>query len=184
MSPINNANRDGEARSVEGAFVAAATLFLALSAKLLVPFYAMKALQNFIVIGLGFTLDAWRAVAAILLYLLQGAAGLCVFAGMAPKHIGLSYTKGPTNDSLFGYKSAALLAGRAARLDWPAMPVLVSIVGLLAGGVPGLLWLGLVTRLDEPLLQYGVHPFILGDLTLASLLLVAGRVALGGKVGR
>jgi biotin transport system substrate-specific component len=171
--------------------VLAASLLLTLSAKVSVPFYPVPmTLQTFAVIGLGFALGPWRATAAVLLYLAEGAAGLPVFAGTPEKGIGLAYLLGPTGGYLLGYTPAALLAGWAGTRRWAARPLPASLAGLLAGAVvyvPGLLWLGTVIGFDKPVLQYGLYPFILGDVTkaiLAALLFVAGRAAFDAKAGR
>ena len=61
---------------------------------------------------------------------------------------------------------------------------------MLAGAIvylPGLLWLGAVIGFDKPVLQYGLYPFILGDVTkaiVAALLCIAGRAAIKGRAGR
>ncbi|WP_292444761.1 biotin transporter BioY [Mesorhizobium sp.] len=164
---------------------------LTLSAKVSVPFYPVPmTLQTFAVIGLGFVLGPRRAAGAVLIYLAEGAAGLPVFAGTPAKGIGLSYMLGPTGGYLLGYFPAALLAGWARTRKWAAKPVAASVAGLVAGAViyvPGLLWLGAVIGFDKPVLQYGLYPFILGDITkavLAALLFVAGRAAFQAKAKR
>ncbi len=173
------------------AAILAAALLLTLSARISVPFYPVPmTLQTFAAIGLGFALGPWRATAAVLLYLAEGAAGLPVFAGTPEKGIGLAYLLRPTGGYLIGYALAALLAGWAGTRKWAAKPVPAVLAGFLAGAVvyaPGLLWLGVVIGFDKPVLQYGLYPFILGDVTkaaLAALLFVAGRAAFNAKAGR
>lgn len=184
--PLRNA-----AAARDLAAVLAASLLLTLSAKVSVPFYPVPmTLQTFAVIGLGFALGPWRAAAAVLLYLAEGAAGLPVFAGTPEKGIGLSYMFGPTGGYLLGYVLAAPIAGWAGTRNWAAKPLPASLAGLLAGAavhVPGLLWLGTAIGFDKPLLQYGLYPFVLGDAAkavLAALLFVAGRTVSDAKAGR
>ena len=171
--------------------VLAATLVLTLSAKISVPFYPVPmTLQTFAVIGLGFALGPWRAVMAVLAYLAEGAAGLPVFTGTLEKGIGLSYLLGPTGGYLVGCVFAALFAGWAGTRRWVESPLAAALAGMLAGAVvyvPGLLWLGAVIGFDKPLLQYGLYPFIFGDVSkavLAALLFAGGHAALTRKAGR
>lgn len=169
----------------------AATLLLTASAKISVPFYPVPmTMQTFVVIGLGFVLGSRRAAVAILLYLTEGAAGLPVFSGTPENGIGLAYMLGPTGGYLLGYLAAVLLAGWTVSRGWAVNALAVSLSALLAGAIvylPGLLWLGAVIGFDKPVLQYGLYPFILGDVTkaiLAALLFIAGRAAIKGRAGR
>jgi biotin transport system substrate-specific component len=169
----------------------AATLLLTASAKISVPFYPVPmTLQTFVVIGLGFVLGSRRAAVAILLYLAEGAAGLPVFSGTPQKGIGLAYMQGPTGGYLLGYLAAVLLAGWTVSRGWAVNGLAASLSALLAGAIvylPGLLWLGAVIGFDKPVLQYGLYPFILGDVTkaiLAALLFITGRGGIKGRAGR
>ena len=169
----------------------AATLLLTASAKISVPFYPVPmTLQTFVVIGLGFVLGSRRAAVAMLLYLAEGAAGLPVFSGTPEKGIGLDYMLGPTGGYLLGYLAAVLLAGWTVSRGWAVNALAASLSALLAGAIvylPGLLWLGAVIGFDKPVLQYGLYPFILGDVTkaiVAALLFIAGRAAIKGRAGR
>jgi biotin transport system substrate-specific component len=172
------------------AVVVAASLLLALSAKVSVPFYPVPlTMQTFVVIGLGLALGRWRGLAAVLLYLAEGAAGLPVFAGTPEKGIGIAYIVGPTGGYLLGYVPAVLLAGFLAGRGWDRRPLSAMAAGLLAGAViyiPGLLWLGAVIGFDKPVLQYGLYPFIVGDVVkaaLAAILFPAAWKALEGRGG-
>lgn len=155
------------------ATVIAASLLLALSAKISVPFYPVPlTMQTFVVIGLGLALGPQRGLAAVLLYLAEGAAGLPVFAGTPEKGIGIAYMMGPTGGYLAGYIPAVLIAGWLALCGWDRNPFLTLAAALLAGAViyvPGLLWLGSVIGFDRPVLQYGLYPFVFGDIVKAAL---------------
>ncbi|NGO54668.1 biotin transporter BioY [Mesorhizobium camelthorni] len=158
---------------VDGAAVVATSLLLAVSAKIAVPFYPVPVtMQTFVVIGLGLALGPARGLAAVALYLAQGAAGFPVFAGTPEKGIGLAYMMGPTGGYLLGYVPAVLLAGWLAVLGWDRNPFSAMAAALVAGAViyvPGLLWLGAVLGFDKPILQFGLYPFILGDIVKAML---------------
>lgn len=53
---------------------------------------------------------------------------------------------------------------------------LAMLIGNVIIYIPGLLWLGVVFGWDKPILQWGLTPFILGDLT--KLVLAAAAVPL------
>jgi biotin transport system substrate-specific component len=173
------------------AVVVAASLLLALSAKVSVPFYPVPlTMQTFVVIGLGLALGPWRGLAAVLLYLAEGAAGLPVFAGTPEKGIGIAYIVGPTGGYLLGYVPAVLLAGFLAGRGWDRRPLSAMAAALLAGAViyiPGLLWLGAVIGFDKPVFALGFAPFVFGDVVkamLAALVFPTTWKAIETKVGR
>lgn len=159
--------------AIEATTVAAASLLLTISAKISVPFYPVPlTMQTFVVIGLGLALGPVRGVAAIGLYLVEGAAGFPVFAGTPEKGMGLAYMMGPTAGYLLGYLPAVLLAGWLAVRGWDRNPLSAMAAALFAGAViyvPGLLWLGVVLGFDKPVLQFGLYPFIFGDIAKALL---------------
>ncbi|WP_282606149.1 biotin transporter BioY [Pelagibius sp. Alg239-R121] len=149
------------------------SLLLTLSAKVSIPFYPVPlTLQTFVVIGLGLALGPTLGLAAVGLYLMQGAFGLPVFAGTPEKGIGLAYMAGPTGGYLLGYLFAAFAAGLLAKRGWDRN-VFGAFAAALVGGVvlylPGLLWLGSLFGWDKPILEWGLYPFVLGDLTKAAL---------------
>ena len=90
-----------------------ATLFLAISSKIKIPFYPVPmTMQTLIVliIGIGF---GWKlGVATIALYLFEGMIGLPVFSGTPEKGIGLVYFTGPTMGYLIGFLVTAFVAGK------------------------------------------------------------------------
>lgn len=168
------ARKNGETGfAVEAAMVIAASLLLALSARVSVPFYPVPlTMQTFVVIGLGLALGPWRGAAAVLLYLAEGAAGLPVFAGTPEKGIGIAYIMGPTGGYLAGYVAAVLLGGWLAMRGWDRNPLGAMAAALAAGAViyvPGLLWLGAAIGFDKPVLALGLYPFVPGDICKALL---------------
>ncbi len=148
--------------------VVVGTLLLTLSAKIKVPFYPVPlTFQTLVVLALGMAYG-WRLAASTLaVYLLTGALGLPVFAGTPEKGIGLAYVMGPTGGYLLGFIMAATLCGWLAERGWDRR-VASSVLALLLGNVliylPGLLWLGAVVGWDKPVLQWGLYPFVVGDL--------------------
>lgn len=151
----------------------AGSLLLTLSAKVQVPFWPVPmTMQTFAVIGLGLALGPRLGLAAVALYLAQGAAGLPVFAGTPEKGIGLAYMAGPTGGYLAGYLLAAYAAGHLAMKGWDRNPLTAFAAALVAGALiylPGLAWLGAVVGWDKPVLAFGLWPFVPGDILKAAL---------------
>ena len=147
-----------------------------LSSKVQVPFYPVPmTLQTMTVLMLGMALG-WRlAGATILLYLVEGALGLPVFAGTPGKGMGLAYMLGTTGGYLFGFLIAAIVCGWLAERGWGHNFVATAgcmVVGNLVIYLFGISWLGVVLGWDKPLLEWGVLPFLWGDLlkiTLAAI---------------
>ena len=110
----------------------------------------------------------WRlAGATLFLYLAEGALGLPVFAGTPEKGVGLAYMLGSTGGYLFGFIIAAMVCGWLAERGWGynfiSTATCMFIGNLLIYGF-GLFWLGMTFGWDKPLLQWGVIPFLWGDL--------------------
>lgn len=155
--------------------VLAGTALLALSAKVQVPFWPVPmTLQTLAVLTLGALLGARMAGATLIAYLIEGAAGLPVFASGA----GLAYMAGPTGGYLFGFLLAAVFAGWVsdrglARGVLPALGVLLLAEALIFG--PGVLWLAGFTGAQKALAA-GLVPFLPGEalkLGLAALIVPA-----------
>lgn len=158
-----------------------------IAAKIQVPFHPVPmTMSTFMVLGLGMAYG-WRLGAAtVLLYLAEGAMGMPVFAGTPEKGIGLAYMAGGTGGYLFGYVLAAAACGWLAERGWDRN-VITTALAMLVGNVllyiPGLLWLGILFGWDKPILEWGLTPFVLGDL--AKLGLAAAVLPLAWKrVGR
>lgn len=179
-----------DARLWQPAAVAVGSLLMVLSAKVHVPFYPVPmSLETLAVLLLGFALGARLAALSVILYLVEGAAGLPVFAGTPEKGIGLAYMMGPTGGYLAGFVVAAFIAGYLAERGW-AKSIASTAAGMLIANlliyVPGLAWLGTLFGWDKPILAWGLYPFILGDLVklaLAAALVPAAwsLIALRGK---
>jgi len=149
------------------------TLLLTIAAKIQVPFYPVPmTMQTFVVLTLGMAYG-WRlGGATLILYLAEGAAGLPVFAGTPEKGIGIVYMLGGTGGYLVGFVLAAAVCGWLAERGWDRN-VATTALAMLAGNVliyvPGLLRLGILYGWDKPILEWGLTPFILGDLTKLAL---------------
>ena len=141
------------------------TIFLAISAKIKIPFYPVPmTMQTLVVliIGIGF---GWRlGVATIMLYLFEGIIGLPVFSGTPEKGIGLVYFTGPTMGYLIGFLVAAFLAGKFnfdnnLIKNFFKLTFATSFIYIL-----GMLWLGGLIGWDKPIFKLGAQPFLLAEL--------------------
>ena len=165
----------GEALSI-ARFVALAvtgSLLLTLSAKIQIPFYPVPmTMQTFVLLVLAMVLG-WRlGVASVLLYLAEGALGLPVFAGTPEKGIGIAYMLGGTGGYLLGFVLAVAVCGWLAQRGWDRRvwsTALAMLIGNVLIYVPGLLWLGSLYGWDKPILQWGLTPFVYGDLLKLAL---------------
>ncbi len=174
---------EGAARWVaNAALVVAGSLVLWASAKIQVPFYPVPmTLQTLAIMAIAASFGMRLGIAAVLLYLAEGAFGLPVFAGTPEKGIGLAYMIGPTGGYLVGFVLAVGLVGWLAERGFDGNVFKLFGV-MLAGDVVifalGIFWLGTVLGWDKPILDWGLYPFILGDVTkiaLAASAVVAGQ---------
>ena len=121
-------------------------------------------LQTFAVFLIGLTYG-WRLGGiTVSLYLLEGAIGLPVFSGGKG---GMIVFMGPTAGYLVGLLLAATACGWFAErgFDRSYFRLFLSlIVGNILIYTPGLFWLGTLIGWDKPVLEYGLYPFIGGDL--------------------
>jgi biotin transport system substrate-specific component len=108
----------------------------------------------------------------VLAYLLAGGFGAAIFAGGGA---GWSTFAGTTGGYLVGFLVAALAVGYLARLGWDrSYPLMAAamLVGNLIIYLFGLLWLSRFAPDLATTLQWGLWPFLVGDL-LKLLLAVA-----------
>lgn len=156
-----------------GMLAVAGTILIAVAAKIQVPFYPVPLnMGTFAVLTLAMAYGPRLAMATILLYMAEGAAGLPVFAGTPEKGIGIAYMTGPTGGYLLGYVLATAVCAWGAVKGFDRHIVKAGAVMLAANVaiyVPGLLWLGALLGWDKPILEWGLYPFIPGDLTKLAL---------------
>jgi biotin transport system substrate-specific component len=150
----------------------AGTLLLTLSAKTKVVLGPVDiSLQTLAVLLIASAFGMRLAVATLLLYLAEGVFGLPVFQGTPEKGIGLAYMVGPTGGYLAGFVAMAAIAGWAADRGWDRYPpklfgaMLAAEVVMMAMGFA---WLAVLIG-PEKSLQFGVVPFIVGDLIKVAL---------------
>jgi biotin transport system substrate-specific component len=159
------------------ALVVAGSLLLAVAAQIKIPLWPVPVTaQTLVVLLLGALLGSRLGVAAVLLYLAQGAMGLPVFAGGGG---GAAALVGPTAGYLAGFVVAVFLVGKLCERGWDrkvGTAVLAMLLGNLTIYLFGLLWLSRFVGADL-VLSTGLLPFIPGDIlkiVLAAILLPAG----------
>ena len=166
--------------------VIAGSAVVAASARLTIPLEPVPITgQTFGVLVVAMALGSRLGTLALAAYLLEGLAGLPVFAGGA---FGPAAIAGPSGGYLIGYLPAAWLIGRLAEMGWDrtvTRTALAMLAGNVALYVPGLLWLGWHVAalpvedlggqsLATVVLWAGLIPFIPGDaikLALAAVVM-------------
>ena len=141
------------------------SIFLALSAKIKIPFWPVPmTMQTFVVLLLGVVYGWKLGLFTVSLYLLEGIAGLPVFAGTPEKGMGIVYFTGPTMGYLIGFLVTVSLTGLLAFdnnffKNFTKLIFSLSFIYLL-----GLLWLGTLIGWDKPIFKLGAQPFLLAEL--------------------
>jgi len=143
--------------------------FLALCAQITVPLYPVPfTMQTFGVLLIGMVFGPRLGAATVAAYLVEGAVGLPVYAGL---NSGLPVLFGLTGGYLFGFAIAAWLVGMLAERGWDRN-VFTTAVAMLLGNivlyVPGLIWLAKFIG-AEAAITGGLLPFVLGDLLKIAL---------------
>ena len=145
---------------------------LTASAKLNVPFYPVPmTMQTLVVLMLG-AAYGWRlATATVVLYLVEGALGLPVFAGTPALGIGLPYMMGPTGGFLAGFVAGAALVGwlceRGLGRSFAGM-ALAMLLGHVAIFAFGYGWLATIAG-PQVAWTAGVAPFFLATVLKTAL---------------
>ncbi len=154
----------------DAALVGTAVLAITLGSYVEVPFYPVPmTLQTIAVLGTGLALGLRLGATAIGSFLALGALGLPVFAGGKG---GLAVLAGPTGGYLIGFALAVVFCGWAHNRGWTKGLLGISLVALFGAALvypTGLVQLGVLFGWDKPILEWGLYPFVLGDLTKALL---------------
>ena len=142
-----------------------ATLLLAVSSKIKIPFWPVPmTMQTFVVMLIGI-LFGWKlGLFTVSLYLMEGIAGLPVFAGTPEKGMGIVYFTGPTMGYLLGFLVTVYLTGflkfdNNFLKNFVKLCFAVSFIYLF-----GLLWLGSLIGWNKPIFELGAQPFLLAEL--------------------
>lgn len=161
----------------QAALVVVGIALLAIFAKIKVPMWPVPiTMGTFAVLTIGATYGPRLGLTTIIGYMIVGALGFDVFAGSSAEAAGLTYMMGGTGGYLVGYVLATLALGMAARAGWDRSVLKMALAMLIGNAliyVPGLIWLGQLYGWDQPILAWGLTPFLIGDalkLALAAVL--------------
>ncbi|HYJ87652.1 MAG TPA: biotin transporter BioY [Pyrinomonadaceae bacterium] len=167
-------------RSVSLVF--AFSLLVALSAQIVIPVGPVPiTAQTFAVLLTGALLGSRLGAMAIIVYLMEGAAGLPFFYGGSS---GLLHLLGPTGGYLIAFPAAAFITGAFAEHGWDKrFPTAVAAmaIGSIVIMLSGWAWFSLVT--NTPLsvaFQLTVLKFIPGDII--KIVLAAAVLPTGWKL--
>ena len=172
-----------ESKIVKNLFYAIiATIILAISSKIKIPFYPVPmTMQTFVVLFIGI-MFGWRlGLTTITLYLFEGIVGLPVFSGTPEKGIGLIYFTGPTMGYLIGFLAAVFFSGFFNYntnlfnkfFSFSSMHTKITIffsnfIKLIFATsfiyLLGMIWLGTIIGWDKPIYELGIKPFLLAEL--------------------
>jgi len=167
--PITRPMDRGREWAKQAAIVIAASLFVALCARVTVPLPFTPVpltLQNFGVLAVGLLLGSRRGFAALSLYLVEGAFGLPVFSLGG----GIGHILGPTGGFLMAYPLVAFVAGyiyehsshhSSHRFSWAALSALAAEVVLFAGGLS---WLAVITHSVSLAIRFGLYWFVFAEV--------------------
>ncbi|MER9565890.1 biotin transporter BioY [Mesorhizobium sp. M0571] len=150
----------------------AGTLMLILSARTKVMLGPVDiSMQTLAVFLIAAAFGMRLGVATLLLYMAEGALGVPVFQSTPEKGIGIAYMLGSTGGYLAGFVVMAAIVGWAADRGWDRHPIKLFNAMLVAEIVMmamGFAWLALLIG-PEKSWQFGVVPFIVGDLIKVAL---------------
>lgn len=140
---------------------------LTLSARLSVPFWPVPmTMQSLAVLLIGAGFGLRLGTATVVLYLIEGAVGLPVFAGTPMHGLGLAYMMGPTGGYLIGFVAAAALVGffaeRGADRSVPKLLGAMTLGHVVLFGF-GYAWLAYLLGKDLAFTA-GVEPFLVGTV--------------------
>ena len=165
--------------------VLAGSLLVALCARVALPLPFTPVpltLQPFAVLALGMLLAPRLAASTLAAYLIEGAAGLPVFAPGVAGVAGLAHLFGPTGGDLLSYPLAAFAVAalwRTSRRNFTGALISAAAGNAIILGV-GAVWLSIYTHASAgAVLTQAVMPFLPGDA-----LKVATAAALGFQWNR
>lgn len=162
----------GRSLARDALLVALGTAVIAIAARIQVPMWPVPmTLQSLAVVMVGMAYGRRLGVVTLTAYILEGAAGLPVFASGG----GLAYLTGPTGGYIFGFLAAAALVGHLAGRGWAGTSLRAA--GTAAAGMAviyllGVGWLALTLGLSKAI-AVGALPFVPGDLLKIAILALA-----------
>ncbi len=130
-------------------------------------------LQTLAVLAIGGAYGSRLAASTLALYALEGAVGLPVFAQFKA---GPAILMGPTGGYIVGFIAAAGLVGFLAERGFDRNVIKMfgaMLMGAAVLYIPGLAWLSTFVGGFAKAVEFGLTPFIAGDLVKAALAALA-----------
>jgi biotin transport system substrate-specific component len=164
----------GGSLAKKAAIAVLGSIFLAVLSQIAVPFFPVAmTLQTLAVMLIGVTFGFRLATATVVLYIIEGAAGLPVFTGFANMAVLIAkpYTSGYVAGFLVAAAFMGFMADRGATRSWIGM-IATLLIGEVIIFALGIAVLGYLIGFEASL-QAGLYPFLLGDalkLVLAALI--------------
>jgi biotin transport system substrate-specific component len=159
------------------AIVVSASIFVALCARIYIPLPGTPVpltVQNLGVLLVGLALGSRRGLAALALYLAEGAVGIPVFS---PHGLGgIAQIVGPTGGYLIAYPFVAALTGYIFERGKPAFgrAALACLAGEILLFSCGISWLYVLTHSLGKALSFGLYWFIFAEVL--KIMFAAGAV--------
>lgn len=146
------------------------TLVLSLSSQIQVPMFPVPMTMQTLAVALIGAFYGWRlGGVTVVAWLLEGAAGLPVFAGGTG---GLAHLFGPTAGYLFAFPVGAMLAGWLVQRGWhggrPLLALLAMLIANTACLLIGAAWLAVLIGPADAVAA-GFLPFLPGDVVKSAL---------------
>jgi biotin transport system substrate-specific component len=165
-------------RNVALAILGSAVVAIAAQINIPLPVVPLT-MQTLAVLAIGAAYGARLGTATLALYAVEGASGLPVFAQMKA---GVGVIAGPTGGYIIGFILAAALVGYLAEQGWsrsiPKM-IVASLLGAIVLYIPGLVWLHQFANGWAQTFEWGITPFIAGDIVKAILAALGFQAAWG-----
>lgn len=145
----------------KGILILVGSILIAISAQITIPLQPVPiTLQSFAAIFIGMAFGPKTSTKIILVYLIEGACGLPVFANFS---FGLPILFGPTGGYLLGFIPAAALAGYLLQYGFAKNRItifLAALLGTIILFIPGYLMLAKFVGLKNAY-TFGIAPFYL-----------------------
>lgn len=179
MAKVSAVPQQRSAIALRIALVVAASLFVAVCARLSIPLPFTPVpltLANFAVLAVGLSLGSRAGCAALALYLVEGLAGMPVFSPAGPG--GLAQLLGPTGGYLIAYPAAAFLTGYVSehlprKFSLTLLAAFVGNVVVFAGGIS---WLMVAAHASfRQAAAFGVYPFLFAEIAKITAAAGLGR---------
>jgi biotin transport system substrate-specific component len=152
---------------LNAAMIVGASFFVAACARIYLPLPGTPVpltVQNLAVLMVGLALGPWRGLAALTLYLIEGASGMPVFSPTGPS--GIAHLIGPTGGYLIAYPFVAALVGYIFERGKQtfASAALASIAGEILLFTCGISWLYTMTHSLAQAVSFGLYWFIFAEV--------------------